>query len=319
MINISGELYIGLPLDFLCEAEAQDNINKATIKSQLYYSELDHKNNEKFKEPNVLKLYEKSLAQIANEKDGDGFAKYVASVLDKLFPHPELDEQVGYNNNKYNLNDIFDFGGRDTQPYEYASDYRPSNYWEDLLPENDRENTLTFNVTNYGEVKDYLVTKITFDFTTKHDISVGNIMRPIKFIKEIFYALDESPFFENLPFDTRNSTATYFDDSNYNGTYFNEADNGTYKLIDFHLVEKTNNLTERLNDLTPLSQEDKSHGTLITIDEASSNGFMNYDGYGYLCKEIDGQMYKSFISPDMDYVLPKLYKDNFTHMLWFNR
>lgn len=43
------------------------------------------------------------------------------------------------------------------------------------------------------------------------------------------------------------------------------------------------------------------------------------DGYGYLCKEIDGKMYKSFISPDMDYVLPKLYKDNFTHMLWFNR
>ena len=215
--------------------------------------------------------------------------------------------------------DLFDFGGRDTRAYEYASDYRPSNYWEDLLPESDRENTLAFNVTNYTNVKDYLVAKITFDFTTKYDISVGNIMRPINFIKEIFYAIDESPFFENLTLDTRNSTTTYFDDSNYNGTYFNEAYNGTYKLIDFHLVEKVDNLNEKLNDLVLLSQEDMSHGTLLTLAEAESDGFMNYDGYGYLCKEIDGQMYKSFISPDMDYVLPKLYKDNFTHMLWFNR
>lgn len=85
------------------------------------------------------------------------------------------------------------------------------------------------------------------------------------------------------------------------------------------VVLKDDNLNEKLNDLVPLSQEDKNNGTLITIVEAESNGFMNYDGYGYLCKEIDGKMYKSFISPDMDYVLPKLYKDNFTHMLWFNR
>lgn len=319
MINISGELYIGLPLDFLCETEAQDNINKATIKSQLYYSKFDHKNNKSYPEPNTLQLYKKPLAQIAKEKDGDGFATYVDSVLDKLFPHPKLDEDVGPNK-KYSVYDIFDFGGRDTQPYEYASDYRPSNYWEDLLPESERENTLTFNVTNYDNAKNYLVAKITFNFTTKRDISVGNIMRPITFIKEIFYALDESPFFENLTFFNGNSQTTYYEENTYDDkTFANHADNGTYKLIDFHLVEKVDNLNEKLNDLVPLSQEDKSHGTLLTIAEAESDGFMNYDGYGYLCKEIDGQMYKSFVSPDMDYVLPKLYKDNFTHMLWFNR
>lgn len=318
MINISGELYIGLPIHNSGMAELQDAINEYTIKNQLKYSEYDHKDNKNYPEPNVLRLYEKSLTQIYNEKDGEGFAKYIASVLDKLFPHPKLDDEVGPNK-KYRLHDLFDFGGRDTRAYEYASDYRPSNYWEDLLPESERENTLAFNVTNYGEVNNHLVAKITFDFTTKHDISIGNIMRPINFIKEIFYAIDESPFFENLTLDTRNSTTTYFDDSNYNGTYFNEAYNGTYKLIDFHLVEKVDNLNEKLNDLVPLSQKDKAHSTLLTLAKAESDGFMNYDGYGYLCKEIDGQMYKSFISPDMDYALPKLYKDNFTHMLWFNK
>ena len=318
MINISGELYIGLPIHNSGMAELQDAINEYTIKNQLKYSEYDHKDNKNYPEPNVLRLYEKPLTQIYNEKDGESFAKYIASVLDKLFPHPKLDNEVGPNK-KYRLYDLFDFGGRDTRAYEYASGYRPSNYWEDSLPESERENTLAFNVTNCGEVNNHLVAKITFDFTTKHGISIGNIMRPITFIKEIFYALDESPFFENLAFDTCNSTTTYFDNSNYNGTYFNEADNGTYKLIDFHLVEKVDNLNEKLNDLVPLNQEDISHGTLLTLVEAESDGFMNYDGYGYLCKEIDGQMHKSFISPDMDYVLPKLYKDNFTHMLWFNR
>lgn len=318
MINISGELYIGLPIHNSGMAELQDAINEYTIKNQLKYSEYDHKDNKNYPEPNVLRLYEKSLTQIYNEKDGEGFAKYIASVLDKLFPHPKLDDEVGPDK-KYRLYDLFDFGGRDTRAYEYASDYRPSNYWEDLLPESERENTLAFNVTNYGEVNNHLVAKITFDFATKHDISIGNIMRPINFIKEIFYAIDESPFFENLTLDTRNSTTTYFDDSNYNGTYFNEAYNGTYKLIDFHLVEKVDNLNEKLNDLVPLSQKDKAHSTLLTLAKAESDGFMNYDGYGYLCKEIDGQMYKSFISPDMDYALPKLYKDNFTHMLWFNK
>lgn len=318
MINISGELYIGLPIHNSGMAELQDAINEYTIKNQLKYSEYDHKDNKNYPEPNVLRLYEKSLTQIYNEKDGEGFAKYIASVLDKLFPHPKLDDEVGPDK-KYRLYDLFDFGGRDTRAYEYASDYRPSNYWEDLLPESERENTLAFNVTNYGEVNNHLVAKITFDFTTKHGISIGNIMRPINFIKEIFYAIDESPFFENLTLDTRNSTTTYFDDSNYNGTYFNEAYNGTYKLIDFHLVEKVDNLNEKLNDLVPLSQKDKAHSTLLTLAKAESDGFMNYDGYGYLCKEIDGQMYKSFISPDMDYALPKLYKDNFTHMLWFNK
>ena len=318
MINISGELYIGLPIHNSGMAELQDAINEYTIKNQLKYSEYDHKDNKNYPEPNVLRLYEKPLTQIYNEKDGEGFARYIASVLDKLFPHPKLDDEVGPDK-KYRLYDIFDFGGRDTRPYEYASDYRPSNYWEDLLQESERENTLAFKVTNYTNAKDYLVAKITFDFTTKYDISVGNIMRPITFIKEIFYAIDESPFFENLTFFTGDSTTTYFDDTNYDGTYFNEAYNGTYKLIDFHLVEKVDNLNEKLNDLILLSQEDMSHGTLLTLAEAESDGFMNYDGYGYLCKEIDGQMYKSFISPDMDYVLPKLYKDNFTHMLWFNR
>ena len=166
MINISGELYIGLPTHNSGMAELQDAINEYTIKNQLKYSEYDHKDNKNYPEPNVLRLYEKPLTQIYNDKDGDGFAAYVNSVLDKLFPHPKLDNEVGINK-KYRLYDIFEFGGRDTRPYEYASDYRPSNYWEDSLPESERENTLAFNATNYTNAKDYLVAKITFDFTTE--------------------------------------------------------------------------------------------------------------------------------------------------------
>ena len=174
MINISGELYIGLPIHNSGMAELQDAINEYTIKNQLKYSEYDHKDNKNYPEPNVLRLYEKPLTQIYNDKDGDGFAAYVNSVLDKLFPHPKLDDEVGPNK-KYRLYDIFDFGGRDTRPYEYASEYRPSTYWED----ESNKHTLDFNVTNCGEVNNHLVAKITFDFTTKYDISIGNIMRPI--------------------------------------------------------------------------------------------------------------------------------------------
>ena len=155
---------------FRYEAELQDAINEYTITKQLEYSKYDHKDSKKLSKAKCTATIQKSVTQIYNDKDGDGFAAYVNSVLDKLFPHPKLDDEVGPDKNTDCMTYLI-FGGRDTRAYEYASDYRPSNYWEDLLPESERENTLAFNVTNYGEVKDYLVAKITFDFTTKYDIS----------------------------------------------------------------------------------------------------------------------------------------------------
>ena len=95
MINISGELYIGLPIQDSGMDELQDAINEYTITKQLEYSKYDHKDNKNYPKPNVLPLYKKSVTQIYNDKDGDGFAAYVNSVLDKLFPHPKLDDEVG--------------------------------------------------------------------------------------------------------------------------------------------------------------------------------------------------------------------------------
>ena len=80
------------------------------------------------------------------------------------------------------------------------------------------------------------------------------------------------------------------------------------------MAEDINQLEKELNNLIKLTPD---HGDLLTLEETSS--LINYDGYGYLCKEIDGEMYQSFITPNMDYTLPKIYRENFTHIYWYNR
>lgn len=66
--------------------------------------------------------------------------------------------------------------------------------------------------------------------------------------------------------------------------------------------------------LAPLNRTD---GVLRTLDDAYYD--TNNDGYGYLCKEINGVMYQSSIVPNMDKPYPKIYLDNFTHIYWYER
>lgn len=87
-----------------------------------------------------------------------------------------------------------------------------------------------------------------------------------------------------------------------------------YELIEDGFVADRTNLENGLKLLAPLTRTD---GILRTLDNAYYD--TNYDGYGYLCKEIDGVMYQSSIVPNMDKPYPKIYLDNFTHIYWYER
>lgn len=87
-----------------------------------------------------------------------------------------------------------------------------------------------------------------------------------------------------------------------------------YELIEDGFVADRKNLENGLGILAPLTRTD---GILRTLDDAYYD--TNYDGYGYLCKEIDGVMHQSSIVPNMDKPYPKIYLDNFTHIYWYER
>ena len=106
-------------------------------KNQLKYSKYDHKDNKNYPEPNVLRLYEKPLTQIYNEKDGESFAKYIASVLDKLFPHPNLMIKLDQTKNTDCMtSSILVVVTQDLTNTQVIIDHQTN--WEDLLPESDR-------------------------------------------------------------------------------------------------------------------------------------------------------------------------------------
>lgn len=87
-----------------------------------------------------------------------------------------------------------------------------------------------------------------------------------------------------------------------------------FELIEDGFVADRTNLENGLRILAPLN---RTGGVLRTLDDAYYD--TNDDGYGYLCKEIDGEMYQSSIVPSMDKPYPKIYLDNFTHIYWYER
>ena len=87
-----------------------------------------------------------------------------------------------------------------------------------------------------------------------------------------------------------------------------------YQLIEDGFVADRTNLENGLKLLAPLNRTD---GVLRTLDDAYYD--TNDDGYGYLCKEIDVEMYQSSIVPNMDKPYPTIYLDNFTHIYWYER
>lgn len=256
------------------------------------FEKLKSKIKEKFSKKTEIKdVNSFSLKQVYQDKNSDNLVKYIESLLNKIFPKYPKNHDVPYG--------IFGKSSDNwNNPYSYSVGYRPTT--EEL-------ESFDFEVEYecINQCNDDMCIKISWDFEYEDESWYGNILTCSQFSKEILYAISETKFLY--------SSFTFYKDISYSEiTEYNHTKK--LQLIDFHVAEDINYLEEELNSLIELKPD---HGDLFTLEEASS--LLNYDGWGYLCKEIDCKIYQSFITPNMDYVLPKIYKDNFTHIYWYNR
>lgn len=226
------------------------------------------------------------LERILQQKDTKALELYVKSVLDKLFPK---DNQLKDHQLLHNL-----FGSYNAEHYEYTIKCRP-------LSNDDK--TFDFN-TKYQECDDHMGIQITWDFTYNKESNKADIMTSDTFAYEILYALSESPF---LQYAFTLHSESY-------SRYTEHDRNITLKLIDYHFAADLAVLKNELSDMNELVED---CGDLLPLEMTDS--LLNYDGWGYLCKEVDGKIYNSYIVPDMDYELPKLYAEYFTHIYWYNK
>jgi hypothetical protein len=317
MIHLKGEIFLGLKKDEIL-LKMQDLDNETILTEQktndpesfinLYNYNIEVKKKaSKFEKlinkitNNVSKNHEIetnkpfSLEDIYKNKKSDELVKYIDSLLNKLFPKYPKNHKVQYG--------IFGrYADNFRSPYSHAVGFRPT-----FRPRTEELETFDFQV-NYEGINKYnddMIIKISWDFEYEYDACYGNILSSSKFAEEILYALSETEFLEN--------GFTQYNDISYSEiTEYDETKK--LQLIESHLVADINKLKDDINNLVELKPD---HGDLLTLEEASS--LINYDGYGYLCKEINGEMYQSFITPNMDYALPKIYRENFTHIYWYNR
>lgn len=56
-------------------------------------------------------------------------------------------------------------------------------------------------------------------------------------------------------------------------------------------------------------------GTLLSFDSAEN--LRNCDGYGYYCRKIEDNYYKSSILYNANYEILKILYEQFTHILWY--
>lgn len=236
------------------------------------------------KKPKVHNVY--LLERILQQRDTKSLELYVKSVLNKLFPK---DNQLNDHQLLHNL-----FGSYNAERYEYTIRCRPLS---------DDNKTFDFSV-KYQEYDDHIGIQITWDFTYNKDSNKSDILSSDTFAHEILYALSESPFLRY---------AFTLHDESYS-RYTEHDRNITLKLIDYHFAADLAVLKNEMSDMTELVEDD---GDLLPLEMTDS--LLNYDGWGYLCKEIDGKIYNSYIVPDMDYELPKLYAEYFTHIYWYNK
>ena len=317
MIHLKGEILLGLKKDEIL-LEMQDFDNKSILTEQktndpesfinLYnynievkkkaskFVKLITKITNKFSKNHEIEIDTSfSLEDIYKNKKSDELVKYIESLLNKLFPKYPKKHNV-----YYGIFGIYTDNFR--SPYSHAVGFRPT-----FRPRTEELETFDFQVKYEGinKYNDDMCIKISWNFEYEYDACYGNILSSYKFAEEILYALSETEFLEN--------GFTQYNDISYSEiTEYDETKK--LQLIESHLVADINKLKDDINNLVELKPD---HGDLLTLEEASS--LINYDGYGYLCKEIDGEMYQSFIIPNMDYALPKIYKENFTHIYWYNR
>lgn len=317
MVHLKGEIFLGLKKDEIL-LEMQDFDNESILTEQktndpesfinLYNYNIEvKKKTSKFEKVikkitnNFSKNHEIetdkpfSLEDIYKNKKSDELVKYIDSLLKKLFPKYPKNHKVQYG--------IFvRYTDNFRSPYSHAVGFRPT-----FRTRTEELETFDFQVKYEGinKYNDDMIIKISWDFEYEYDTCYGNILSSYKFAEEILYALSETEFLEN--------GFTQYNDISYSEiTEYDETKK--LQLIESHLVADINKLKDDINNLVELKPD---HGNLLTLEEASS--LINYDGYGYLCKEINGKIYQSFIIPNMDYALPKIYRENFTHIYWYNR
>ena len=237
-----------------------------------------------YKKPKHCPVY--LLEHILQQRDTKSLELYVKSVLDKLFPK---DNQLNDHQLLHNL-----FGSYNAERYEYTIRCRPLS---------DDDKTFDFN-TKYQEYDSHMGVQITWDFTYNKESNKADILTSENFAHEILYALSESPF---LQYAFTLHSESY-------SRYTEHDRNITLKLIDYHFAADLAVLKNEISDMSELVED---YGDLLPLKIADS--LLNYDGWGYLCKEVDGKIYNSYIVPDMDYELPKLYAEYFTHIYWYNK
>ena len=292
MLTSKGSIYL-TPMNGEMYQTVQDLTNSTIMERQL---ERDRKQQIDPSDSNlsILSIYEKPLVDIIKEQDQNGLIEYVGLVLDKLFPHPFLQEYI-FENEAFEH--VFMMGDRPELSFEYSNGFRPFN---------DDGYVLEWSIES---VKDEPMTiKISWDTSVDYlEHSVFTIGSFADFAKLLFYVANESPYFETFILDTERS---FVDDS--------EA--GHLKYLDYHFVADESRLQELMKNTTPFSESHQS-GNLIHLDDEDKLDYLsNYDGLGYLCREDDDHIiHVSTIVPDMDYELPKIYTDYFTHILWYNR
>ena len=275
---------------------SQDYENKTIIDHQFPKQKLFQKK----PKSTPLPIYQdKSLVDIVATSDSESLVTYVKSVLHKIFPDRTVYDQL--RNDEVKFEDIFGSQGYGQRPYEYA---------HGLLPyDSINEKEFTYEVTYLKENEKAMYIKIAWEHHFKSIDDGGfSISELDLFAKQMFYALTESPFFtEAFVLLTDNS---YVEDID---AYGNRQ---TLKLLDRHFVTDVKAIKAQIDSVTPIDW-DNEYGDLIPLDEMGS--FINYDGYGYYCKQEGDTTYKSSITYNADYGAPKMLREAFTHVLWYNR
>ena len=237
----------------------------------------------------TVEIEQPSFIDINRTSDGEALVEYVPSIINKLFP-------IYRDDSSQNLA-LFGLGDSD-KPYQYAPGFRPHTDTKQL----------DFDVTYLGRNQNdgRMVVKISWDFDCT-EVNDEHQMYCPYLAEEILLMFSESVFL--------NEGFVFYKSVSYSELHQEDDElQYSYELIEDGFVADRTNLENGLKMLAPLMRTD---GTLRTLDDAYYD--TNYDGYGYLCKEIDGVMYQSSIVPNMDKPYPKIYLDNFTHIYWYKR
>ena len=275
---------------------SQDYENKTIIDSQFPKQKLFQKKPKSTPLPIYL---DKSLVDIVATNDTESLITYVKSVLYKIFPDQTINTKI--DNQELTYENIFGSHGYGQRPYEYACGLLP---YDSL-----HQKELTYEVAYLTENKTGVFLSISweenFESIDSGWLTLSNLTT---FAKQMFYTLSESPFFSEA--FTVMPDESYVEDIDEYGT------RQTLQLIDNHFVAAPATIKAQIDAVIPIDLN-KEIGDLIPLDEMDS--FISYDGYGYYCKQQGDTTYKSSISYNADYGAPKMLREAFTHVLWYNR